>query len=116
MSWSCLPALLSSCFLRLAAWLDRRSGARLPTLLLGILLAHGRRTVTSWFRAGGITHEFRQGYTTVWACGRHTDHFAITVLRTVEPVVQGPRLLVAIDDTPTSRWGPCIEGAGIHHN
>jgi len=25
-------------------------------------------------------------------------------------------LLVAIDDTPTPRWGPCIEGAGIHHN
>jgi DDE superfamily endonuclease len=24
--------------------------------------------------------------------------------------------LLAIDDTPTARWGPCIEGAGLHHN
>jgi SRSO17 transposase len=23
---------------------------------------------------------------------------------------------VAIDDTPTPRYGPCVEGAGIHHN
>ena len=25
-------------------------------------------------------------------------------------------LRVAIDDTPTARYGPCVEGAGIHHN
>ena len=25
-------------------------------------------------------------------------------------------LVVAIDDTPTPRWGPCVEGAGLHHN
>jgi hypothetical protein len=25
-------------------------------------------------------------------------------------------LLLAIDDTPTPRSGPCVEGAGIHHN
>jgi hypothetical protein len=28
----------------------------------------------------------------------------------------GDRLLFAIDDTPTKRYGPCVEGAGIHHN
>ena len=32
-----LPALLASTFLTLAFWLDRRSGRRLPQLLLGIL-------------------------------------------------------------------------------
>ncbi len=26
------------------------------------------------------------------------------------------RLLFAIDDTPSKRYGPCIQGAGIHHN
>src|SRR5262249_16609569 len=26
------------------------------------------------------------------------------------------RLLLAIDDTPTPRYGPCVEGAGVHHN
>jgi hypothetical protein len=28
----------------------------------------------------------------------------------------GERLLFAIDDTPTARYGPCVQGAGIHHN
>jgi hypothetical protein len=116
MPFSCLPAFLASYFLRLAAWLDRRSAARLPRLLLGILLAHGRRTVTSWFRPAGITADFRRGYATVWACGRRADQLATSVLRAVEPLVPGPRLVVAIDDTPTPRWGPCVEGAGIHHN
>jgi hypothetical protein len=116
MSLSCLPAVLASCFCCLASWLDRRSGARLPSLLVGMLFARGRRTVTSWFRAAGITEDFRRGYATVWACGRRADHLAVAVFQAVEPLVSGPRLLVAIDDTPTPRWGPCIAGAGIHHN
>src|SRR6267142_405129 len=28
----------------------------------------------------------------------------------------GDRLTVVLDDTPTPRWGPHVEGAGIHHN
>src|SRR5947209_5534526 len=116
MPFSCLPAFVATYFLRLAGWLDRRSAARLPRLLLGILLAHGRRTVTSWFRAGGITKDFRPGYTTVWACGRQVSQQAIPVLRAVEPLVPGQRLVTALDDTPTPRFGPCLEGAGIHHN
>ena len=72
MPLSHLPALLASAFCALAHWLDRRSAARLPLLLCGILLATSRRTVTSWFRAAGIREEFRPAYTTVCAVGRHT--------------------------------------------
>jgi hypothetical protein len=50
---------LSAVFLRLARWLDRRTALRLPVLLLGILLASGRRIATSWFRAAGIADDFR---------------------------------------------------------
>ena len=28
----------------------------------------------------------------------------------------GDHLLFAIDDTPTPRYGPCVQGAGRHHN
>ena len=28
----------------------------------------------------------------------------------------GDRLLFALDDTPTPRYGPCVQGAGVHHN
>jgi hypothetical protein len=31
-------------------------------------------------------------------------------------LLPGKRLLFAIDDTPTKRYGPCIHGTGLHHN
>jgi DDE superfamily endonuclease len=34
----------------------------------------------------------------------------------VTVIVPGERLLFALDDTPTKRAGPKVEGAGIHHN
>src|SRR3954452_5704656 len=116
MLFSHLPPLLTSAFLDLAGWLHKRSAARLPVLLCGILLASGRRTVTSWFRAAGIADEYRPAYTTVCAVGREAGHMAISTLLAVRPVLRGPRLTVAIDDTPTPRYGPLVEGAGVHHN
>src|SRR5262245_46364650 len=116
MALSHLPACVESAFLHLARWLDRRSAARLPALLLGILLAQGRRTVTSWFRAGGLADDYRQGYVTVCAVGRKAEHMALSVQEAVQPVLPARRLLLGIDDTPTARYGPCVEGAGIHHN
>jgi hypothetical protein len=116
MPLSALPALLASCFTRLARCLQKRSAEHLPALLVGILLARGRRTVTSWFRAAGITAEFRKAYTTVWAVGRNTDLMGAALLGAIEPCLDKACLRLAIDDTPTRRWGPQIEGADIHHN
>src|SRR4051812_30638565 len=116
MSLSYLPAFLSVLFRTLSCCLDKRLASRLPQLLLGILFARGRRTVTSWFRAAGITDEYRHGYRVVSAVGRNVDSFSLLVLGTVRKLEPNQRLTIAIDDTPTSRWGPCIEGAGIHHN
>lgn len=116
MPFSHLPPLLTSTFAALARWLQRRSAARLPLLLCGILFARGRRTVTSWFRAAGITDEFRPGYTTVCAVGREANSMALSTLHAVQPLLGNGRLRVAIDDTPTARYGPEVEGAGIHHN
>jgi hypothetical protein len=116
MSLSHLPAFVANAFLDLAHWLDRRSAARLPLLLYGALLASGRRTVTSWLRAAGITADFRQAYATVCAAGREADHLAISAVLAVTPLLGPRRLLLAIDDTPTPRWGPHVEGCGIHRN
>jgi hypothetical protein len=117
MPLSHLPALLSHGFAALAAWLDRRTAARLPLLLAGILFACRRRTVTAWFRAADIRDEFRAAYHTVWAVGREADHMAVSVLGVVRPLLPvNGRLFFAIDDTPTPRYGPQVEGAGIHHN
>ena len=50
-------------FSLLASVLDPRSGPRLAWLLVGAILARGRRTVTSWIRAAGLSAEFRPCYT-----------------------------------------------------
>jgi hypothetical protein len=116
MPFSHLPTFLTTAFAALAHWLDRRSAARLPRLLFGILFARGRRTVTSWFRAAGITDDYRPYYTTVCSVGRHHDDIAASTLHAVKPLLRGTRLRLTIDDTPTSRYGPEVEGCGIHHN
>jgi hypothetical protein len=116
MSFSHLPEFLTRAFSALADWLQKRSAVRLPLLLLGLLFAKGRRTVTSWFRAAGIAEDFRPAYSTVCAVGREAQHLAISVVQLVRPLIRSRRLLVGIDDTPTKRYGPCVEGAGIHRH
>lgn len=116
MLFSHLPPFLASTFATLAVWLHKRSALRLPLLLVGILLATRRRTVTSWFRAAAIRDDFRPAYTTVCAVGRQVPHMAIAPLLAAKPLLHGRRLRLAIDDTPTARYGPDVEGAGIHHN
>jgi hypothetical protein len=112
-----LPA---SCqwFARLAIALDRRSAPRLALLFLGAVLARGRRAVTSWIRAAGLSDLFRPCYTAVAAAGKKAEMIAASlVLVVVKPLVSGAeRLTLALDDTPTPRYGPHVQGAGVHHN
>jgi DDE superfamily endonuclease len=117
MPLSHLPAFLSHVFAAFARWLDRRTAGRLPLLMAGILLASGRRTATAWFRAAGIGAEFRQAYRTIHAAGRRADLLGLTALAVVRPCLTASRrLTVALDDTPTPRYGSQVEGAGVHHN
>ena len=105
-------------FSHLADLLDARSAPRLIRLFLGALLAAGRRTVTCWLRAADIRHDFRPAYTTVAAVAKHTDLMAARLARSaLQPMLAGTdRLLLGIDDTPTQRYGPHVEGADLHHN
>jgi DDE superfamily endonuclease len=105
-------------FSTLASLLDPRSAPRLALLVLGAGLARGRRTVTSWIRAAGLSGEYRRCYTPVAAAGKRTDLIAARLAHVVvKPLVAGAgRLTFALDDTPTERSGPHVQGAGIHHN
>lgn len=102
----------------LAAALDLRSAPRRAWLLVGAILARGRRTVTSWIRAAGLSGEYRPCYTTVAAAGKRADliaaHLAHAVVKPL--VADAERLTFALDDTPTGRYGPHVQGAGVHHN
>jgi hypothetical protein len=120
MPFSYLPAVLSAWFSQIVGGLDRRSAPRLSLLLSGALLARGRRTVTSWFRAAGISDAFRPAYNALWAAGRQAHALAYRLLGCVLlPLMRqqsSDHLLFALDDTPTPRYGPRVQGAGVHHN
>src|SRR5215211_1468922 len=102
----------------LAAVLDRRTAPRLALLFLGAALARGRRTVTSWIRAARLGDEFQSCYTAVAAAGKEAESIAARlVVAAVKPLLAGTqRLTLAVDDTPTKRYGPRVQGAGVHHN
>jgi hypothetical protein len=118
-SWS-LPEVLSTWIQRLANCLDRRLRDLLPLVFGGLLLTRERRrTCTSWFRAGGISDAFQRGYRVVGATGRTARAMAQSVLFDIRnsPAAAGStRIKLTLDDTPTQRYGPEVEGAGLHHN
>jgi hypothetical protein len=105
-------------FSQLATALDLRSRSRLAGLFVGATLARGRRTVTSWIRAAGLSGEYRRCYPTVSAAGNRADRIAARLAHAVvKPLVaDADRLTFALDDTPTERYGPHVQGAGVHHN
>jgi hypothetical protein len=101
----------------LAAGLDARNRWRLPLVLMGLLFARGRRTVSSWLRAAGISDDYQDYYYFIGMVGRKTKELAGRVVVLI--VVRLPlddRVVGALDDSPTKRYGPKVEGAGIHHN
>lgn len=105
-------------FSRLACVLDRRSAPRLALLFLGAVLARGRRTVTSWIRAAGLSGQYQSCYLAVASAGKKADTIAAYLVTTVvKPLLSGvERVMLALDDTPTERYGPHVQGAGVHHN
>src|SRR5262245_48097531 len=112
-----LPAELASWIALLAGPLHARLAARLLPLLTGMLFARGRRTVASWLRAAGVGAQFPGYYYFLGSLGRKVEWMAGVLLRlAVQVIAPGERLLLAIDDTPTKRYGPKVQGAGLHHN
>jgi hypothetical protein len=97
--------------------LQGRARWRLPIVFVGILLGSGRRTVTSWLRAAGVRAGYKQYYYFIGSVGRKTEALALRVLQLLlQHLPCGERVLLALDDTPTPRYGPHVEGAGLHHN
>ena len=114
--WKC-PDQWSEWSEWLAAGLHARNRWRLPVLLVGILFATGRRTVTSWLRAAAVSDDFRDYYYFLAPLGRKTKSVATRLLTLLLRELPLPdRLLVVIDDSPTKRYGPHVEGADIHRN
>jgi hypothetical protein len=102
---------------RMSQLLDDRNAWRLCPLIVGALFAAGRRTVASWLRAGGLSKDYEDFYYFVSPVGRKAQKIAGSLLNIVrERVAPNGRVLLALDDTVTKRYGPHVEGAGIHRN
>lgn len=115
-----LPASLFVWITALAGMLDARQQAWFVPLCGGLLFARGRRTVASWLRACAAGRDYKRYYYLLGSVGRKAPAIAGTVLRILHdrsPTDRpGTPLVFAIDDSPTRRYGPHVEGAGKHHN
>lgn len=102
----------------LAAALHGRSRWRWPVLLLGALFAQGRRVVASWIRAAGVSDDYQDYYAFLQSVGRQWSRLGgrLLVLVLLRVLKDQQRVLLAIDDSPTKRYGPQVQGAGIHHD
>jgi hypothetical protein len=117
MSLASLPPTWQGWITAFQAPLHDRLAWRLEPMLLGVVMAKGRRTVTSWLRAAGLRTGWEDFYYFLAAVGKVCEFMATLLLRLLvhNLLPQGP-LVFAVDDTPTKRYGPKVEGAGLHHN
>ena len=85
-NWQC-PSEWSEWSDWLAAGLHARNRWRLPVLLIGILFATGRRTVSSWLRAVGVSDDYQDYYYFLAPLGRKAGSVAtrlfLLLLRTL---------------------------------
>ena len=102
----------------LMAGLHGRSRWRLPLVLAGLVFGQGRRVVAAWIRAAGVSDDYRGYYYFLQTVGRCWSELGRRVLVLVlhQVLESVPRVLIAIDDSPTKRYGPRVQGAGIHHD
>jgi hypothetical protein len=103
----------------LQAVLDVRIAFRLAIVVAGMLLAYGRRTASAWFVAAGVQEDWDRFYDCLMRVGQASGKLATALLGlVVQKLVPkfGDRILLAMDDSPTCRYGRQVEGAGVHHD
>ena len=106
-----LPAEVSSWITTLSQALHRRHAWRLLPLVVGLLFARGRRTITRWLRAVGIGKGFPRYYYFLASLGRKAESVASLLLRRAVSVVPpGERILLGLDDTPPGATGRTSRG------
>jgi hypothetical protein len=99
--------------------MDRRIAFRLAIVIAGMFLADDPRTASAWFVSAGVGDDWDRFYDCLISVGRTSGKLATAVLGLVVQKLApafGDRILLAMDDSPTSRYGRHVEGAGVHHN
>ena len=103
--------------LALQAVMDQRIAFQLTIIVAGMLLADDRRTASAWFVASGVQDDWARFYDCLISIGRTLAKLATVVLGlVVQRLTPGSRILMGLDDSPTTHYGKHVEGAGVHHN
>ena len=114
-----LVGALAAMACSMARMLDLRMGFRLAIVMAGMMLADDRRVASAWFAAAGVQDDWDRFYDCLISIGQRAELLAfpllIAVVRRFDPG-PGGRILLAGDDSPTRRFGPQVEGAGVHHD
>jgi len=102
----------------LSSVLHQRSAWRLAKIFTAMLLAKGRKTITSWFRAAGINQCYKAYYYFIGSLAKKTEDIATELFEImIRRIYKDTNIvLTAIDDSPTPRYGSKVVGAGIHRN
>src|SRR3954465_10648840 len=114
-----VPAELAFILLAFRPLFSPRVWGCAHVLLLGAILAPGKRTVTSALRVMGLSDESHfQNYhralnRAVWSC-RHAGLILLRMLLSTF-VPNGP-LVLGLDDTIERRWGARIRARGIYRD
>jgi len=114
-----LPGKMAVLVTSMAGMLDPRMAFRLSIIMAGMMLADDRRVAAAWFMAAGVQDDRDRFYDCLISVGRNTRLLALPLLiAVVRKFAPGPdgHMIVAVDDSPTQRYGRHVEGAGVHHN
>ncbi len=115
-----LPPKMVQALAPFAPLFSKRVWRHAQVLLIGAILAPGRRTVSSALRAMGLNQEKRfHRYHRVlnrasWS-GREASHVLLGLLVKVF-VPEGDPLVVGIDETLERRWGKKIAAKGVYRD
>jgi hypothetical protein len=98
---------------------SKRVWQHAQVLLVGAILAPGRRTVSSTLRAMGLDHEKRfHRYHRVLSRARWSSLEASRILLglLVEVFVGEGPLILGVEETPERRWGKKISARGVYRD
>ena len=108
---------MQTAVLALQAVMDRRIVFRLTVIVAGMLLVDDWCTGSAWFVASGVQDDWDRFYDCLISIGRMSAKLATVVLGlVVQRLAPGSRILMGLDDSPTTHYGKHVEGAGVHHN
>ena len=75
-----LPTDVTNWIAAISKLLDDRNAFRLLPIFAGILFGQGRRTVSSWLRAAGISDDYEDYYYFIGTLGRKAKSLATRLL------------------------------------